>query len=167
MVRRGSSVRVRHWALVKRPANASFLFAATPAPGPRKRGYGNVLETEARRSHRLRPADIAAVQPDPDPTGHRCGRLGPAACGSCAPRGEGVPGSSAALARSPNRPSCTRHPAALLATARRYSASPEDVEDAYQRGVELLLTKAPTTTEDELLPWVKTVVLGTIGPQSE
>src|SRR4051794_37006439 len=51
-----------------------------------------------------------------------------------------------------------RHSAGLLATARRYSASPEDAEDAYQRGVEILLTKAPTTTEEELLPWLKTVV---------
>jgi RNA polymerase sigma factor (sigma-70 family) len=51
-----------------------------------------------------------------------------------------------------------RHSAGLLATARRYSATPEDAEDAYQRGVEILLTKAPTTTEDELLPWLKTVV---------
>src|SRR5205823_4063817 len=52
----------------------------------------------------------------------------------------------------------SRHSAGLLATARRYSASPEDAEDAYQRGVEILLTKAPTTTEEELLPWLKTVV---------
>src|SRR4051812_28278429 len=52
----------------------------------------------------------------------------------------------------------SRHSAGLLATARRYSASPEDAEDAYQRGVEILLTKAPTTAEDELLPWLKTVV---------
>jgi RNA polymerase sigma factor (sigma-70 family) len=52
----------------------------------------------------------------------------------------------------------SRHSAALLATARRYSATPEDAEDAYQRGVEILLTKAPTTTEEELLPWLKTVV---------
>src|SRR4051794_33278257 len=52
----------------------------------------------------------------------------------------------------------SRHSAGLLATARRYSASPEDAEDAYQRGVEILLTKAPTTVEDELLPWLKTVV---------
>jgi RNA polymerase sigma factor (sigma-70 family) len=51
-----------------------------------------------------------------------------------------------------------RHSAGLLATARRYSATPEDAEDAYQRGVEILLTKAPTTTEAELLPWLKTVV---------
>src|SRR5438132_10839754 len=52
----------------------------------------------------------------------------------------------------------SRHSAGLLATARRYSASPEDAEDAYQRGVEILLTKAPTTSEEELLPWLKTVV---------
>src|SRR6476469_1344058 len=52
----------------------------------------------------------------------------------------------------------SRHSAGLLATARRYSLAPEDAEDAYQRGVEILLTKAPTTREDELLPWLKTVV---------
>lgn len=51
-----------------------------------------------------------------------------------------------------------RHSAQILATARRYSATPEDAEDAYQRGVEILLTKAPTTRESELLPWLKTVV---------
>src|SRR3954451_9228659 len=52
----------------------------------------------------------------------------------------------------------SRHSAGLLATARRYSATPEDAEDAYQRGVEILLTKAPTTREAELLPWLRTVV---------
>src|SRR4051794_1477308 len=52
----------------------------------------------------------------------------------------------------------SRHSAGRLATARRYSATPEDAEDAYQRGVEILLTKAPTTTEDDLLPWLRTVV---------
>jgi RNA polymerase sigma factor (sigma-70 family) len=51
-----------------------------------------------------------------------------------------------------------RHGAQILATARRYAATPEDAEDAYQRGLEILLTKAPTTREDELLPWLKTVV---------
>jgi Sigma-70 region 2 len=53
----------------------------------------------------------------------------------------------------------SRHSAGLLATARRYSASPEDAEDAYQRGVEILLTKAPSTIEEELLPWLKTVAI--------
>jgi RNA polymerase sigma factor (sigma-70 family) len=52
----------------------------------------------------------------------------------------------------------SRHSAGLLATARRYSITPEDAEDAYQRGVEILLTKAPTTSEEELLPWLRTVI---------
>jgi RNA polymerase sigma factor (sigma-70 family) len=51
-----------------------------------------------------------------------------------------------------------RHGDQILATARRYSATPEDAEDAYQRGLEILLTKAPTTEEDELVPWLRTVV---------
>ena len=51
-----------------------------------------------------------------------------------------------------------RHGAQVLATARRYAATPEDAEDAYQRGIEILLTKAPTTREAELIPWLKTVV---------
>ena len=51
-----------------------------------------------------------------------------------------------------------RHGAQILATARRYAATPEDAEDACQRGLEILLTKAPSTSEDELIPWLKTVV---------
>jgi RNA polymerase sigma factor (sigma-70 family) len=51
-----------------------------------------------------------------------------------------------------------RHGAQILATARRYAATPEDAEDAYQRAFEILLTKAPTTSENELVPWLKTVV---------
>ena len=51
-----------------------------------------------------------------------------------------------------------RHGATIMATARRFAATPEDAEDAYQRGVEILLTKAPTTAEDELVPWLRTVV---------
>ena len=49
-----------------------------------------------------------------------------------------------------------------VATARRYSATPEDAEDAYQRGLEILLAKAPTADEAELVPWLKTVVIRTI-----
>jgi DNA-directed RNA polymerase specialized sigma24 family protein len=55
-----------------------------------------------------------------------------------------------------------RHGAQVLAAARRYAATPEDAEDAYQRGLEILLTKAPTTSEADLVPWLKTVVIGTI-----
>jgi RNA polymerase sigma factor (sigma-70 family) len=51
-----------------------------------------------------------------------------------------------------------RHGAQILATARRYAATPEDAEDAYQRGLEILLTRAPSASEDELVPWLKTVV---------
>src|SRR5215203_982887 len=51
-----------------------------------------------------------------------------------------------------------RHGAQILATARLYAATPEDAEDACQRGLEILLTKAPSTNEDELIRWLKTVV---------
>ena len=51
-----------------------------------------------------------------------------------------------------------RHGAQILATSRRYAATPEDAEDAYGQGIEILLTKAPTTREAELIPWLKTVV---------
>ncbi len=45
-----------------------------------------------------------------------------------------------------------------MGTARRYSLNAEDAEDAFQRGLEILLTKAPSTLEDDLVPWLKTVV---------
>jgi RNA polymerase sigma factor (sigma-70 family) len=51
-----------------------------------------------------------------------------------------------------------RRGAEVLSSARRYACTPDDAEDAYQRALEILLTKAPTTREDELLPWLKTVV---------
>ena len=51
-----------------------------------------------------------------------------------------------------------RRGAEILATARRYAVTPEDAEDAYQRGLEILLTKAPSTSEEDLVPWLKTVV---------
>ena len=51
-----------------------------------------------------------------------------------------------------------RHGAQIMGTARRYSLSAEDAEDAFQRGLEILLTKAPSTHEDDLVPWLKTVV---------
>jgi RNA polymerase sigma factor (sigma-70 family) len=51
-----------------------------------------------------------------------------------------------------------RRGAEILATANRYAATPEDAEDAFQRGLEILLTKAPSTREGDLVPWLKTVV---------
>jgi DNA-directed RNA polymerase specialized sigma24 family protein len=49
----------------------------------------------------------------------------------------------------------------ILATPRRYAATADDAEDAYQRGLEILLRKAPTTREAEIVPWLKTVVIRT------
>ncbi|MEA2426752.1 MAG: hypothetical protein QOF37_380 [Thermoleophilaceae bacterium] len=46
----------------------------------------------------------------------------------------------------------------IMSCARRYAATEHDAEDAYQRGLEILLTKAPSTREDDLVPWLKTVV---------
>src|SRR3954467_4014641 len=76
------------------------------------------------------------------------------------------PGRTAPAARRPPRAKVEpvaidlvrRHGPEIMAVARRYSRSPEDAEDAYQRGLEILLTKAPSTATDHLLPWLKTVV---------
>lgn len=46
----------------------------------------------------------------------------------------------------------------MLATARRYSASIHDAEDAYQRASEILLTHEPSGTEDDLCRWLRTTV---------
>lgn len=50
------------------------------------------------------------------------------------------------------------HDTALRSTARRFSICTEDAEDAYQRGIEILLAKAPTTDVRHLLPWTRTVI---------
>ena len=50
------------------------------------------------------------------------------------------------------------HGAALKRAARRYSLCGADAEDAYQRTLEILLTKAPSDRGHELLGWGKTVV---------
>jgi RNA polymerase sigma factor (sigma-70 family) len=49
------------------------------------------------------------------------------------------------------------HEAALRRTARRYSLDVEDADDAYQRALEIVLTKAPTTDLRELIRWTQTV----------
>lgn len=46
---------------------------------------------------------------------------------------------------------------ALRRTARRYSFDAEDADDAYQRALEIVLTKAPTTDLRELIRWTQTV----------
>jgi RNA polymerase sigma factor (sigma-70 family) len=50
-----------------------------------------------------------------------------------------------------------RHEGALRRTARRYSFDAEDAEDAFQRALEIVLTKAPTTDLRELIRWTQTV----------
>jgi RNA polymerase sigma factor (sigma-70 family) len=50
------------------------------------------------------------------------------------------------------------HDKPLRWTARRYSICADDAEDAYQRGVEILLSKAPTTDLTHLLPWTRKVI---------
>lgn len=51
-----------------------------------------------------------------------------------------------------------RHQAALRRTAGRYSLCADDAEDALQRGLEILLRKAPTEDPRELIRWTQTVV---------
>jgi DNA-directed RNA polymerase specialized sigma24 family protein len=51
-----------------------------------------------------------------------------------------------------------RHEAALRRTARRYSLCADDAEDALQRGLEILLRKAPTEDPRDLVRWTQTVV---------
>jgi RNA polymerase sigma factor (sigma-70 family) len=51
-----------------------------------------------------------------------------------------------------------RHEASLKRTARRFSLDAEDAEDAFQRALEIVLTKAPTTDPRELIRWTQTVV---------
>lgn len=49
------------------------------------------------------------------------------------------------------------HGETLRRTARRYSLDAEDADDAYQRALEIALTKAPTTDLRELIRWAQTV----------
>ncbi|HEY1356161.1 MAG TPA: sigma-70 family RNA polymerase sigma factor [Solirubrobacterales bacterium] len=51
-----------------------------------------------------------------------------------------------------------QHGSALRRTARRYSLNTEDAEDAYQRSLEILLTKAPNVRLNELVRWTHTVI---------
>jgi RNA polymerase sigma factor (sigma-70 family) len=52
----------------------------------------------------------------------------------------------------------SRHENALRRTARRYSICADDADDALQRALEILLTKAPTDDPRELIRWTQTVV---------
>lgn len=50
-----------------------------------------------------------------------------------------------------------RHERTLRRTARRYSLCGDDAEDALQRALEILLTKAPTSDQRQLIRWMQTV----------
>jgi RNA polymerase sigma factor (sigma-70 family) len=50
-----------------------------------------------------------------------------------------------------------RHESTIRRTARRYSICAEDAEDAFQRALEILLTKAPSDQLRDLVPWMQTV----------
>ena len=49
------------------------------------------------------------------------------------------------------------HDSVFRRTARRYSICADDAEDAYQRGLEILLTKAPPIDGDALVRWMQVV----------
>jgi RNA polymerase sigma factor (sigma-70 family) len=51
-----------------------------------------------------------------------------------------------------------RHEATLRRTASRYSMCLDDVDDVLQRALEILLTKAPSEDQRELIRWMQTVV---------
>ncbi len=51
-----------------------------------------------------------------------------------------------------------RHELALRRTAARYSLCTDDADDALQRGLEILLRRAPTADPRELVKWMQTVV---------
>jgi RNA polymerase sigma factor (sigma-70 family) len=52
----------------------------------------------------------------------------------------------------------SRNESALRRTARRYSLCADDADEALQRGLEILLRKAPTDDPRELIKWTQTVV---------
>ena len=51
-----------------------------------------------------------------------------------------------------------RHETSLRRTAQRYSICADDADEALQRGLEILLHKAPTADPRELVRWTQTVV---------
>jgi RNA polymerase sigma factor (sigma-70 family) len=70
------------------------------------------------------------------------------------------PGESAASTDSRRRAASgliQTHDSVFRRTARRYSICGDDAEDAYQRALEILLTKAPPIEGDALVRWMQTV----------
>lgn len=69
-----------------------------------------------------------------------------------------APGVDAAARKRAAVELIAQHGASLRRTARRYSLNAEDAEDAYQRSLEILLTKAPNDRMNELVRWTHTVI---------
>jgi RNA polymerase sigma factor (sigma-70 family) len=67
-----------------------------------------------------------------------------------------TPASAAARRNAANR-LIESHDRVFRRTARRYSICADDSEDAYQRALEILLTKAPPIEGDALVRWMQTV----------
>jgi RNA polymerase sigma factor (sigma-70 family) len=75
--------------------------------------------------------------------------------------GGGEPGAEPIDAAARNRAAVetfARHEASLRRTAQRYSICADDADEALQRGLEILLHKAPTDDPRELVRWTQTVV---------
>jgi RNA polymerase sigma factor (sigma-70 family) len=75
-------------------------------------------------------------------------------------RSEGEAQSQTASAESRRRAASAlidSHDQVFRRTARRYSICADDAEDAYQRALEILLTKAPPIEGDALVRWMQTV----------
>jgi RNA polymerase sigma factor (sigma-70 family) len=68
-----------------------------------------------------------------------------------------APGADAARSRVAVE-TYARHEVALRRTAQRYSLCADDADDALQRALEILLTKAPSEDPRELIRWTQTVV---------
>jgi RNA polymerase sigma factor (sigma-70 family) len=71
--------------------------------------------------------------------------------------GAGVPVEEAARKRVAVE-TFARHEASLRRTAARYSICDDDADEALQRGLEILLLKAPSDNPRELVRWTQTVV---------
>jgi RNA polymerase sigma factor (sigma-70 family) len=71
--------------------------------------------------------------------------------------GAGVPVGEAARKRVVVE-TFARHEASLRRTAARYSICEDDADEALQRGLEILLLKAPSDNPRELVRWTQTVV---------
>lgn len=76
---------------------------------------------------------------------------------SDAREGEGAAPADAARKRAAVE-TYARHEKALRRTARRFSLCADDADEALQRALEILLTKAPTVDSRELIRWTQTVV---------